>query len=117
MDLMELAAKIGASVLTPANCAGVEIKRVYAGDRISDLLGHATPATLLVTNLAGPQVLRVAGLMEAPAICLLNGQMPDDDLLTEAAEHHVVLLSSPAGMFETRGLLHRCLGGEGGIDA
>jgi len=68
MDPMDLAGRIGARVAAGVR-PGRTVDRVCAGDRISDLLTHASHTTLLVTNLssallvcvaAGRQQLRIA---------------------------------------------------------
>jgi len=50
------------------------IDRVYAGDRISDLLAHASRQTLLVTNLSSALLVCAAELMDVPAVCLVGGR-------------------------------------------
>ena len=87
--------------------------RIHGGrsalDRISDLLNAAGECVLLVTNLASAQLMRMAELLDVPAICLVNEQTPDDNMLRTAQEHATAILVSPAGLFETCGRLHRCL--------
>ena len=51
MDPADLARRIGARVVAGVR-PGRTVDRVYAGDRISDLLTHASQTTLLVTNLS-----------------------------------------------------------------
>ena len=110
MNLDEIALRIGARIVSgPSAAASVE--RVYAGDRISDLLNNADPRALLISNIVGPQLLRVAQLMDVPGICLLNGTMPDGELLAAAGAHQTLLMVSPAGMYETCGRIYQCLTG------
>lgn len=111
MRLLDLIGRIDAKVLTSPPSRDIEIKRVCAGDRISDLLSEGTTETLLVTNLTGAQILRVAELMDVPAICLLNGAAPEAEVIGAAARHGTALLVSPFGMFETCGRLYECLAG------
>lgn len=113
MRFHQLAAQIGARVLTPEQLGDPEIERVYAGDKMSDLLSQAGAKTLLVTSLTGPQLLRLAELMDVPAICLVKGASPDPVLLEAAGQKHTALMISPEGMFETCGRLYVCLGGTG----
>lgn len=108
MRLDQLANEIGAQVvIRPEDIPSID--RVYAGDRISDLLNHATDLTLLVSNLTGPQLIRLAQLMDVPGICLVNGAMPETDLVDVAWHHETLLMVSPLGMFETCGKLYQCL--------
>jgi len=112
MKLEELAAGIGADVVTPGEPGGTAIAKVYAGDRVSDLLNEASDKTLLVSNLASVQMLRVAELMDVPGICFVNGVRPDAEMIQLAQDNHTLLMVSPHGVFETCGLIYRTLGGE-----
>ena len=108
MMLADMAAKIGAALLSPAAGQG-EVRHVYAGDRISDLLTHAHDGALLVSNLSGGQLIRLAELMDGVALCLVNGQMPDDAVIAAARQHGTGVLVSPVGLYETCGRLFACL--------
>ncbi len=110
MKLDELALRIGAKVLTPGP-ADAQIARIYAGDRVSDLLNEASSKTLLVTNLANLQMLRVAELMEVPGICFVDGVEPDQEVVELASQNHTMLMVSPVGVFETCGLIYQLLAG------
>jgi len=114
MKLADLAAEIEADIVTNGEKAvSIEIESVYAGDRISDMLNEASDTTLFVTNLTSAPLIRVAELMDVPALCLLNGEVPEPDLVSAATQHGTVLLVSPVGMFVTCGRLYGCLTGEG----
>jgi hypothetical protein len=108
MKLEDLAERIGAKVLV-AGSSGGWIAHVYAGDRISDLLNHAGDGTLLVSNLPGIQLVRLAELMDLPGLCLVGGTSPDDGVVAAAQAHGTGLVVSPVGMFETCGRIYECL--------
>lgn len=108
MRLTELAEYLDARILTGVP-ADLKIEHVYAGDRVSDLLNQAHDRGLLVSNLTGLQLVRVAGLMDVPAICLVNGQCPDEQAIRTAADQGTVLMISPVGMYETCGRLYSLL--------
>ena len=112
MKLEDLARNIGARVITPGRSDGTEIARIYAGDRVSDLLNEASAQTLLVSNLASVQMLRVAELMDVPGICFVNDVEPEADVVDLARRNGTLLLVSPAGVFETCGLIYQYLSGE-----
>ena len=112
MKLEQLAEHIGARVVTPGEPGGTEVTRIYAGDRVSDLLNEASDKTLLVSNLASLQMLRVAELMDVPGICFVNGVEPEDDVIELARDNGTLLLVSPAGVFETCGLIYQFLAAE-----
>jgi redox-sensing transcriptional repressor len=112
MKLEELATNIGARVVTPGRPGGTAVARVYAGDRVSDLLNEASDKTLLVSNLASVQMLRVAELMDVPGICFVNGIEPDGEMIQLAQDNDTLLMVSPQGVFETCGLIYQALDGE-----
>jgi redox-sensing transcriptional repressor len=112
MKLEDLAQEIGAHIVTPGRPGGTEIARIYAGDRVSDLLNEASDKTLLVSNLASVQMLRVAELMDVPGICFVGGIEPEADVIELAKANGTLLLVSPVGVFETCGLIYRRLNGE-----
>jgi len=112
MKLEELATNIGARVVTPGKPGGTTVARVYAGDRVSDLLNEASEKTLLVSNLASVQMLRVAELMDVPGICFVNGVEPDAEMVQLAQDNATLLMVSPQGVFETCGLIYAALDGE-----
>ncbi len=112
MKLEELATSIGARVVTPGKPGGTAVAKVYAGDRVSDLLNEASDKTLLVSNLASVQMLRVAELMDVPGICFVNGAEPDADMIELARDNDTLLMVSADGVFETCGRIYRALDGE-----
>jgi len=112
MKMTDLIQRIGLNPLTFGAMPDAEIKRIYAGDRISGLLSHGDTETLLVTNLTGVHIPRAAELMDVPAICLLNGVSPEPELTKAANRNGMVLLVSPYDMFETCGRLYKSLNGE-----
>jgi redox-sensing transcriptional repressor len=113
MKLEDLAGLIGAHIVTPGAPGGTEIAKIYAGDRVSDLLNEASDKTLLVSNLASVQMLRVAELMDVPGICFVNGVEPDADVVALARENGTLLMVSPDGVFETCGRIYQHLSGNG----
>jgi len=115
MRLDELARRLGARAVTSETLPPVEVKRIYAGDRVSDILDHVSETTLLVTNLATAQLIRVAELMGLVAVCLVGGQVPEPSVVEAAVRRGTVVLVSPFGLFETCGRLYTCLAQEGGM--
>ncbi len=112
MKLEDLATNIGATVVTPGKPGGTSVAKIYAGDRVSDLLNEASDKTLLVSNLASVQMLRVAELMDVPGICFVNGVEPDVEMIQLARDNDTLLMVSPQGVFETCGLIYQALDGE-----
>ena len=109
MELGELAQKIGARMLVGGPAERMEISRVCAGDRMSDLLGEAGDGTLLVTHVTNMGLVRLLELMDVPGICLVKGAEPDDAVLETAKACGAALMVSREGMFETCGRIYQAL--------
>ncbi len=112
MKLQELAQKIGAVVLTTGDAGERMVTKIYAGDRVSDLLNEASDQTLLVTNLVNLQMVRMAELMEVPGICFVDGIDPGSEVIELANKNGTLLMVSPLGVFETCGLIYHLLARE-----
>jgi len=112
MKLEDLAAKIGATVVSQGRPEGTEVARIYAGDRVSDLLNHASDKTLLVSNLASIQMLRIAELMDVPGVCFVGGVVPDAEIVELAQANRTFVMVSPAGVYETCALIYNVLAAE-----
>ncbi len=112
MKFSAVADRIGARLLIPGRDLNISSEQIYAGDRISDLLNAAGEHALLVTNLASTQLMRMAELLDVPGLCMVNAQVPDEDMLRTAREHGTAIMVAPGGLFETCGRLFRCLCGE-----
>ncbi len=116
MQINELAKRSGLGILVPGRSASLEIARAHASDRMSDLLNEVSDEVLLITNLANSGVRRLVELLDAPALCLLNGTTPDSELQQVAEAHGSALLVSPWGMFETCGRVYAALREREAID-
>jgi redox-sensing transcriptional repressor len=109
MKLEDLADRIGARIVTAGKPGGTEIENIYAGDRVSDLLNEASDSTLLVSNLASVQLLRVAELMDVPGICFVDDIDPDTEIVDLAVANATLLMVSPVGVYETCGRIYSVL--------
>jgi len=68
------------------------VQGVHAADTVSELLQEASPTTLLVTRLSGQPLARIAQLMDAPGVCIVNGVEPDEALVSMATRGKTGLL-------------------------
>jgi len=105
----ELARRVGAEIITGDTCPERVVEKIYAGDRVSDLLNEASDRTLLVTNLMSLQMIRLAELMDVPGICFVNGVRPEPEIVAKAEGAGTTLMVSPIGVFETCGLIYQSL--------
>jgi hypothetical protein len=101
MKVSELAARAGVQLISPAEEAGTEVSRVFAADTMSELIAHASSGMLLVTHLDNAQLARVAELMDAPAICLVDGARPGPELLEAVHRAGTAVMVSGLGLANT----------------
>lgn len=109
LSLEELANRIGARIIVPGDQCKTNVTKIYAGDRVSDLLHEASQKTLLVTKLANLQMLRVAELIDVPGICFVDDTDPSEEIIQLAKNNGTLLMVSPLGIFETCGLIFQNL--------
>jgi redox-sensing transcriptional repressor len=112
LSLEQLAKQIGARVVVPGTQTSTLVTKIYAGDRVSDLLHEASQKTLLVTKLANVQMVRVAELIDAPGICFVDDTDPSEEIIDLATDNGTLLMVSPLGIFETCGLIFHALSGQ-----
>ncbi len=105
MTVRQLAGILGARLLTAGRSADRAVSRMFAGRNVSGLLAAAAADTMLISGLPGAQLLRLAELMDAPAICLVEGVEVSPELVHTARGRGVALLVSPHGLEATAGLL------------
>ncbi len=105
LSLEQLAERIGARIIVPGAQGSTLVTKIYAGDRVSDLLHEASHKTLLVTKLANVQMVRVAELIDVPGICFVDDADPSQEIIELARANGTVLMVSPLGIFETCGLI------------
>lgn len=84
----------------------MDIERVFAGDRISDLIHSANEKTLIITHLNHISLVQLFNIFEVPAICLITDTDPICELIESAKENKAFLLVSSLEMYETCGLIY-----------
>ncbi len=105
LSLEQLAERVGARIVVPGARGSTNVTKIYAGDRVSDLLHEASQKTLLVTKLANVQMVRVAELIDVPGICFVDDADPSQEIIELAQDNGTLLMVSPLGIFETCGLI------------
>jgi len=113
MEIGEIAKKIGADLFPASSGASPEVRAIHAACTMSSLIAGASPETLLVTSLCNSQLIRVAELMDAPALCVTSPARPGEELLSLARQRGIAVLTSPCGLEETQRRLEACLGRSG----
>ncbi|OJX47000.1 MAG: hypothetical protein BGO78_16035 [Chloroflexi bacterium 44-23] len=107
MNILELISIVNGKVLISNFDSNVEILGGCGADLMSDVLASIEPGAVLLTGLCNPQVIRTALMADVAAVVLVRGKKPPEATITLAQEEGIPLITSPLGMFELCGRLHR----------
>jgi hypothetical protein len=107
MNLTKIVKVANGSLLTPDIDINIEINGGYGADLMSDVLAFSQPNSVLLTGLTNPQVVRTAQMAEFCAIIFVRGKQPQAETLLIAMQENIPLITSPYGMFELCGRLHK----------
>ncbi len=77
----------------------------YISDLLSDVLAYARPGVLWVTIQTHRNVVSVAAMKDVPAVLITCGRKPDPQIVMEAQEEGLVLLSTKLTTYEAAGKL------------
>jgi hypothetical protein len=92
----------------------MSVETAAASDLMSDLLTGPISAALLLSGLNNLQVVRTCIISGVTAIVLVRGKRPDIEMIHQASEHDLPLLSTPLTLFTACGRLYR--GGIRGVE-
>lgn len=106
MNLKEIKTTLQGKSLTDEKLLDREIKHCFAADLMSDVLRYARIGSLLLTGLTNNQVLQVAQLMDLRGIVFVRGKIPPQEVIDEASEMGLPLLTTNHLMFDSCGRLY-----------
>ncbi|MGC8738212.1 MAG: hypothetical protein ACP5UA_06130 [Candidatus Hydrogenedens sp.] len=104
MDIQDIIKVLGIEVVVKGE--KTEIGKVFAGDRISDLIHSASENTLIITHLNHISLVQLFNIFDVPAICLITDSEPIHELIESAEENKAFLLVSSLEMYETCGVIY-----------
>lgn len=115
MKLSEVKKLLDAKVLTGGEMLENEVNSACGSDLMSDVLAFVKDRALLLTGLLNPQVVRTAEMMDITTIVFVRGKEPGEDVISLAADHGMVLMSTEYPMYIACGRLYQNgLGGRKG---
>lgn len=107
MNVEELINIVSGTLYTKAVDLSREIKGGCGADLMSDVLASIQPEAVLLTGLCNPQVIRTAQMADVAAIVFVRGKRAPQETIDLAKQEQIPIISSPYGMFELCGRLHR----------
>jgi len=109
MNVNELAEKLNLIVVAGSDGLDREITGGYSSDLLSDVMGHAEAGMVWVTLQTHKNVMAIASLKELAAVVLVKGFQPDPDMLAQAKEEGIPVLSTRLSAFEINGLIYNSI--------
>jgi len=106
MKIGEMVAVLNGRLLAGEDKKNLELNRAYAADLLSDVLALTRERTMLVTGITSPQVIRVAELLDIPAIIFVRGKLPPGESMESIKKLDIPVIATSLTMFETCGLLY-----------
>jgi predicted transcriptional regulator len=107
MNISELTRLVDGKPLTQRGDYDRPVKGAFAADLMSDVLASIQPEAVLITGLCNPQVIRTAHMADVAAIILVRGKIPPAETLSLAEQEDIPFISTPYGMYEACGRIHR----------
>jgi len=107
MILEDVRKILEAEVIVGDDLLSNDVVMACGSDLMSDVLSFAKSASLLLTGLTNPQVVRTAEMADLVAICFVRGKKPPPETTKLAKSRNIPLLTTPLPMFESCGRLWR----------
>ena len=107
MTVQELVAAVPLAVVSGQTALTKPVTGGYASDLLSNVMGQAQQGNVWITMQGHQNIVAVASLSGLAAVIVAGGGQPDPEAVKKAEAEGVVLLTSPLGVFEVAGRLHR----------
>jgi hypothetical protein len=108
MNLTDLARTIGA-VTVQADFTDRPVIGAYTSDLLSDVMGNAHGATVLITIQAHKNTVAVCSLAGISAIAVCNDREVPADMIEAAASEGIAIFVTPKNQYETSGIIYASL--------
>ena len=107
MTIADLIPVLHANVLTGEDRLNKEVGTACCSDLMSDVLAFVNEKTVLVTGLTNPHVMRTANMLELKCLIFVRGKTPTPEMLAQADEQELAVLSTRETAFTACGLLYQ----------
>lgn len=107
MTIADLIPVLHAKVLTGEGRLNKDVNTACCSDLMSDVLAFVNEKTVLITGLTNPHVMRTANMLELKCLIFVRGKTPTAEMLAQADEQELVVLSTRETAFTACGLLYQ----------
>ncbi|MBQ1274317.1 MAG: AraC family transcriptional regulator [Cellulosilyticum sp.] len=109
MTVEELTKQLNLTCMGGKKGLGKEVTGVYIGDLLSLVMARSKEGDLWLTVQGHINTLAVAALVNMPAILLVEGILPTDEMIQKAEEEAIVLLTTHKTAYEMACALNKWL--------
>lgn len=106
MKISRMQELLDAEVLCCEENLGKHVYSAFGCDLMSDVLAYVTDQAVLLTGLVNPQVIRTALMMDMVCIVFVRSKVPNEEMISLAKEHGIVMMSTNKTLYTTCGLLY-----------
>jgi serine kinase of HPr protein (carbohydrate metabolism regulator) len=106
MTVKELADKLNLEVVAGAKGLNNAINGAYVSDLLSDVMGYAKAGDVWITLQTHKNVMAVASLRDLPAVILVKGFKPEQDMAEQAENENIPVLISKENTFDIAGKIY-----------
>ena len=105
MKVSEIVEILKADIFSGQTHLDRTVKAAAASDLMSDVLRGPTDGAILLTGLNNIQVIRTSVIAGLSGIVIIRGKRPTEEMIAQAGEHDIPLLSTPFTLFSACGRL------------
>ena len=106
MTIRDMADILHARVLIGEDKLDLPVFTACCSDLMSDVLAFVNEKTVLITGLTNQHVIRTSEMLDLKCVIFSRGKVPTADIVEQAQELGMVILSTKETAFVTCGLLY-----------
>ncbi len=106
MTIADMVKILHARVLRGEEKLSRPVYTACCSDLMSDVLAFVNEKTVLITGITNLQVVRTADMLDLRCLVFARGKVPADEILDQAAEQGLVVLTTRETAFTACGLLY-----------
>lgn len=97
---------LNAKVVLDGDFLDCDIESGFCSDLMSDVLAFVNESTVLITGLTNPHVVRTSEMLDLKCIVFVRGKIPPENVIDEARDLGITVLSTDLTAFITCGILY-----------
>ena len=107
MTIADMVSVLHARVLSGEERLATPVYTACCSDLMSDVLAFVNEKTVLITGLTNHHVLRTADMLDLKCLVFARGKVPGEELLEQAQEQGLVVMTTRETAFTACGLLYQ----------